>query len=156
MMRTPEKVARAIWGDGETEYDIEMRHTISAAIARDRRERDALVLPLVKWAQKHWPTTLFQECGHEIEQWLAEADSSPGQISPPRVLSTSNVTLGGKPGLSRIVESVYAAGDGSVQTDISYYVPLGGGRIFAINAGPADSKLLKQFQAILATLTFSQ
>jgi hypothetical protein len=83
-----------------------------------------------------------------LEEWLAEGKTSPGQISPPIVLSHYASTLGGKEGL---VEAVENEGVKS----ISYYIPIGGGRVFVVNAAPADSQVWPEFEPVLDSIQFS-
>jgi len=84
-----------------------------------------------------------------LEQWLADARNDPAQPPPPTLLSTSDVALGGKTGLAQVVEDDYGV------KHISYYLPLGGGRILVIGAVPADSVLWPQFEKLLASLHFA-
>jgi hypothetical protein len=80
-----------------------------------------------------------------LEEWLAEQDSGPGQPVPPVVLSQTDVTLDARAGLKRVTES-----DG-VRT-VSYYVPTDEGNVFVVNAVPANSQLLPDFERILASI----
>lgn len=80
-----------------------------------------------------------------LEEWLAEGDNSPGQISPPSVLAQSETMLGARQGLVRTIEI-----DG--EKYISYYVPLGAGRVFVVNGGSPDSQVWPQFLPVLASL----
>jgi hypothetical protein len=83
-----------------------------------------------------------------LEEWLAEGKTSPGQISPPTVLSKYASTLGGKEGLVEVVEH-----DGV--ESINYYTPIGSGRVFVVNAVPADSQVWPKFEAVLGNLRFA-
>jgi len=86
-----------------------------------------------------------------LEQWLAggRAKASAEQnLSPPTVISQAPTALGQKEGLVEVTES-----DGFAS--ISYYATLDGGRVFVVNAGPADSERLAEFEGVLATLQFA-
>lgn len=80
-----------------------------------------------------------------LEQWLAEYNGPP---PTPAILSTSDIELAGKSGLRVLT-------DYNGQRSVSYYVKLGGGRVFVINVIPADSKLWADFESVLASLDFS-
>jgi hypothetical protein len=80
-----------------------------------------------------------------LADWLSEGKNSPGQVSPPVVLSQSTVTLGGKTGLVEFIESEGARSAG-------YFIPLGGGRVFVINAIPSGSELWLDFERVLASI----
>lgn len=66
-----------------------------------------------------------------LKEWLAESDTAPGQV-PPELISEEDISLDGRPGLKRVTRSDKTA-------HVNYYVELSGGRIFAINAVPANS-----------------
>jgi hypothetical protein len=83
-----------------------------------------------------------------LDQWLAEGRNNPGQPPPPTIVSTADVTLGGKAGLIEVVED-----EGARST--SYYLILGGGRVFVVNAGPSDSLVWPEFVPVLASLRFA-
>jgi hypothetical protein len=80
-----------------------------------------------------------------LEEWLAEGKTSPGQSTTPILLSQYASTLGGKEGL---VELVDYGGNKS----ISYYIPIGGGRVFVVNAAPADSQVWPDFEPVLDSI----
>jgi len=82
-----------------------------------------------------------------LQDWLYEQDHSPGEISPPTVLSETDVTLGARYALRRVTES---QGDQS----ISYYVPLAGNQIFVINANAPNQDVWAQFELVLNSLQF--
>jgi hypothetical protein len=83
-----------------------------------------------------------------IEEWLDEGNDSPGQITPPTIVSREDVTLAGQPGIAEVVEL-----DG-VQS-VGYYVSLGSGLVFAVDAIPADSDVWPAFEEVLASIRFS-
>lgn len=83
-----------------------------------------------------------------VEQWLAEARNMPGQPPPPAILSTSQVTIGGKGGLVEISE--YEG-----EKLVAYYLVIGGGRLLIVGARPADSTQWPQFELAIATLRFT-
>jgi hypothetical protein len=83
-----------------------------------------------------------------LQDWLSETRNSPGQPPAPTIVSSSDVTLGGKSGLVEVSDE-----DGLKH--ITYYLVLGGGRILAISGVPADSQVWPQFEPVLATLQFA-
>jgi len=83
-MKTLEKVARAVWGEGETEYDIEMRHTISAIIERDRREQ----------------AQFFDELLHAVGKLLRD-EGEEWRLAHPELLGAYEATLAGRGPLDR-------------------------------------------------------
>jgi hypothetical protein len=86
-----------------------------------------------------------------VDQWLAEEAEKAAveqNLPTPIVVSQAPVTLGGRPGLTQVTEA-----DGV--KDASYYIPIGGGQVFVINAGPADSLVWPLFDPVLASLQFS-
>lgn len=84
-----------------------------------------------------------------IEQWLDEGRTGPGVITPVTLVSRSNSTFGGR---SWVVEVVEAE---DVQT-VGYYFSLGGGRVFALDAVPADSKLMPELESLITSLRLPQ
>jgi len=64
------------------------------------------------------------------------------------VLSQSGITIAGKQGLVETTEH-----DGVSST--SYYIPIGGNRVFVVNAGPADSQVWPQFETVLSSIRFA-
>jgi hypothetical protein len=84
-----------------------------------------------------------------IEQWLDEGRTGPGAITPVTLVSRSNDTLGGRNWVVQVVEAE------GVQS-IGYYFSLGGGRIFAVNAVPANSKLLPELESSISSLRLLQ
>lgn len=84
-----------------------------------------------------------------LDQWLAESRNQPGQPPPPEVLSTWDITLGGKSGIAELVD------DGGQQS-VGYYIGLAGGWVFAIGSGPADSQVWGQFEKLLASIQFAE
>ena len=86
-----------------------------------------------------------------VEQWLAEgrAQASAEQnLPPPLVISQSQAVLSGRQGLMEVIES-----DGV--RHISYYIPLGDGRVFVVNAVPEDSQVWPQFAPVLDSVRFA-
>ena len=83
-----------------------------------------------------------------LEHWISEARNDPGQPPPPTVLSTADITLGGKTGLTEIIED-------EGERDATYYLALGGGRVLVIGVGPVDSLVWADFVQILASLHFA-
>lgn len=94
-------------------------------------------------------TFWIAEAGSEsVQQWITDGDNSAAaQGLPVTIVSQSNTSLAGKQGIARATQA-------DQTTDQSYYVPIGGGRIFVINATPADSDVWPQFSTVLATLQF--
>jgi hypothetical protein len=94
-------------------------------------------------------TFWIAEAGSEsVQQWITDGDNSAAaQGLPVTIVSQSNTSLAGKQGIARATQA-------DQTTDQSYYIPIGGGRIFVINATPADSDVWPQFSTVLATLQF--
>src|SRR5450759_4857357 len=84
-----------------------------------------------------------------IEQWLDEERTGPGVITPVTLVSRSNSTFGGRSWEVEVVEAE------DVQT-VGYYFSLGGGRVFALDAVPADSKLMPELESLIASLRLPQ
>jgi len=86
-----------------------------------------------------------------LEDWLnereAQATAEHG-LPAAAVISLSAVSLGGKPGLMRVT------GDDGYR-GISYYVPIGGGRVFVVNSGPAGSLDRPEFEPVLGSVRFA-
>jgi hypothetical protein len=80
------------------------------------------------------------------EEWLEEGANSPGQISPRVVVAQTGVTVDGKQGLTQITD------EGEGIRHASYYIPIGAGRIFVVNAGRDDSELWPEFEVVLASI----
>jgi hypothetical protein len=57
--------------------------------------------------------------------------------------------VGGREGIAEETQ------DGDVK-HIGYYIPLGGGRVFILNAVPADSELIPAFEPVLSSIAFTQ
>ena len=84
-----------------------------------------------------------------LVDWLAEGDSSPGQISPPVVVSQSETVLREKHGIKQVTD----AGEGIKH--VNYYISIGSGRVFVVNAGRADSQLWPEFELVLTSIRFA-
>ncbi|MEX0683033.1 MAG: hypothetical protein WED85_13655 [Dehalococcoidia bacterium] len=85
-----------------------------------------------------------------LADWLAEGDASAGQFSTSVVVSQTEVTVAAKQGIRRVTD----VGHGI--THISYYLLMGGGRVFVVNGGRADSELWPDLEVIiLASLRFA-
>lgn len=85
-----------------------------------------------------------------LDQWLAEgrAQASAQQGLPaPTVISQSQAVLDGRQGLTEITQS-------DSVTTLSYYISLGGERVFVVNAQPSDSDVLAEFQVVIASIRF--
>jgi hypothetical protein len=80
-----------------------------------------------------------------IPEWLADGDDSPGQITPPTVISLNEFALDGRTGFVRVIES-------SGEQLTSYYVRFGADMIFVVNAGASDSLPWSQFETVLASV----
>lgn len=83
-----------------------------------------------------------------IRQWPADSRNGSGQ-PPVVVLSTSDPTLGDRPGVAEVVD------DGGGH-EAGYYIEMGASRLLMIGAGPADSQAWPGFETVLASLTFPQ
>jgi hypothetical protein len=79
-----------------------------------------------------------------VDEWLAE--SRAGQ-PPVNILSSTNVSVDAKGGISEGTES-------NGVTSTGYYVPMGGGLLFIVGAGPNDSDLWPVFEGVLASVRF--
>jgi hypothetical protein len=85
-----------------------------------------------------------------IDEWLAEQDRSPGQPAPPTVISQDEILLAGRAGVQRVTEF-----DGV--SSVSYSVRQDGDELLLVNAGPADSEVLPEFETtVLATLKVAE
>jgi hypothetical protein len=83
-----------------------------------------------------------------IRQWLADLRNGSGQ-PPVVVVSSSDTTLGGRPGVAEVVD------DGATR-EAGYYIDMGFGRILIMGAGPVDSQAWPGFETVLTTLKFPQ
>jgi len=87
-----------------------------------------------------------------LDQWLAEERtkaSTEQNMPPPTVVSQGPATLGGKEGI--VEETIDSEGI----KHKSYYIDLGGGRVFVTNAVPSDSEIWLEFDKVLATVRFA-
>jgi hypothetical protein len=84
-----------------------------------------------------------------LPDWLAEGDTSTGQILPPVIVSQEETTLADKQGVKRVTD------EGEGITHVNYYLSMGGGRVFVINAGRGDSELWPDLELILASIRFA-